>query len=345
MVIAPEQPTLMERFPRLFHLPYLIACTLIVVFVFGDPIHIVITYLTTGDVAVALEGVDYVPADTVLTVALVYVLHLSHYLRRKILETEKSLSALLPNGEEDFHKLFGRVSAIKPQLAIFVPVFALGAPIIYELADKWPPTLPGFLAELTIRTAVYSLAAASALWIFFYSLWGIHRMGSISMNLRSYYDDPTLGLRPVGSLALSLAMAYFIWMGLLTLFFFLLTPVTQTPQAALLYGTMGFFTLLGLTMYFVPLRSVHLQMLQQKKIEKEKLNQKMAERFRDVKGTSDVGQALVLDLMERKVSQIAVWPFDTAILVRLGPWSSYPLRGLDCQDNRSSLQYLGERRS
>ena len=43
-------------------------------------------------------------------------------MRRRLLKSEAELSNLLPGGEEEFHRLFGRVAAIKSQLGAWAVV-------------------------------------------------------------------------------------------------------------------------------------------------------------------------------------------------------------------------------
>ena len=134
-------------------------------------------------------------------------------MRAKLLEAEPSLSSLLPNTETDFHRLFGAVSSTKLQLIVMALFFP--AVLVSNLE-----TVDGFdnyylvLLEGIAGAVVLTLGFGSAGCVYFVSLWGIHRMGSAKMELRPYFEDLSLGLRPVGALTFSLAKAYFAIAGL-----------------------------------------------------------------------------------------------------------------------------------
>ena len=78
--------------------------------------------------------------------------------------------------------------------------------------------------------------------------------------------------------------------------------------------------MIGLALFFLPLRRLHQRMVGQKLDEKDRLRPKLASLFEDrsVRNDSgDLGHMFRLDMMDRKVSSMAVWPFDVGILGRL----------------------------
>jgi hypothetical protein len=139
-------------------------------------------------------------------------------------------------------------------------------------------------------------------------------MGAVSLNLPPYFTDALLGLRPIGSLALYLAAAYFAAMSLGAL----TTIAFPTP----LYGyvALGVMILLGLMFFFLPLIRLHRRMLLQKKLERSKIAEKMAGIFREDNESNEQAEMVRMfrfDMMERRISSIASWPFDIQILGRL----------------------------
>src|SRR5439155_1467128 len=77
-----------------------------------------------------------------------------------------------------------------------------------------------------VSLAVISLALSSVVWTYWSLSKGMLRFSSAPLELRPYYEDPFLGLRPIGSLALSLATVYF---GFIALFMLSLLTSSSTP--------------------------------------------------------------------------------------------------------------------
>jgi hypothetical protein len=78
--------------------------------------------------------------------------------------------------------------------------------------------------------------------------------------------------------------------------------------------------LLGLLLFFLPMKALHERMTHEKGGARERMTQKLAPWFGEVPAgdpPGDFGTLLRLDLMDRKVSAMAVWPFDLRILGRL----------------------------
>lgn len=228
------------------------------------------------------------------------------------MEAELSLSSLLPNTETDFHRLFGSVSSTKPQLlamALFFPAVLVANLETIGTVTNSPPVL----LSTIVGAVVLTLGFGSATWAYFVSLWGIHRMGSTRMELRPYFEDLSLGLRPVGALAFSLAKAYFAIAGLG------LVGVVVTTFSLSAYALVLAVIILGVILFFLPLFRLHQRMLQQKMIEKDKLGNEVARVFRASSETDSPGELtrlFKLDMMERKVSSMPVWPFNMQILGR-----------------------------
>jgi len=101
------------------------------------------------------------------------------------------------------------------------------------------------------------------------------------------------------------------------------TGSPSTPELADILGVGGFLSglvLLGLVLFFLPLRRLHQRMLHQKQQEVARLRPKLAPVFEDGAGSHaphDVGHLFRVDMMDRKVSAMAVWPYDVGILGRL----------------------------
>ena len=328
---GPGSLTLAERFILAFHLPYALGCILVGFALFGILNTVLSKYVETADLrpAVALALSPQSLAESAL---FAYSFYAPRYMRTKLVEAAHSLPALMPEKDEGFRKTFRGISAVRPQvaawivflaallLALNVPV-AFGGPSPFRFNTDSPFSLLEFLATIVdvVSLAVISLALSSVVWTYWSLSKGMVRFSSAPLELRPYYEDSFLGLRPVGSLALSLATVYF---GFIALFVLSLLTSSSTPQIGDIVGVGGFLfglILLGLFLFFLPLTKLHDRMIAEKKIARAALNPKLRMLFHESPNPSsaDVAQVLRLDWMDRKVAGMARWPYDIGILGRL----------------------------
>ena len=323
-VPAPEYPTLVERFIGLFHLPYLVGCVFVAFLVAFVGLSLAPIYLRTLDFGKAVaEWLPQTPAAAasyiISYIITLWLFYAPHYMRKKMLQAEAPISALLPNGEEDFHKHFGRVSALKPQLIIWISFLISMFTFIVLVFGFVPPLIE--LVLFIFSASIIVLGFASLVWTYFSSLWGIHRIGDASLNLRPHYKDRLLGLKPAGSLALSLVMAYFAFVGL-----FFMTGIVGSPEPLdpVAYALFSALVIPGLLMFILPLRTLHQRMLKQKKLERDRLEQRLDQIYQntsEINTPSDLSQLFfslsISDTMKKEISVIASWPVDVQILGRL----------------------------
>ncbi len=333
---GPEQATLAERFVGLAGLPYGWGCLLYGFILFG---FLLFTLIYSTDPFPLIEDFAHALAPNHLATYLLgaYLLYSPRYMRLKTLETEPSISPLLENGEPSFHKLFGRISSLRPQLlawlvstvGLLVSLVLLpnpfgGAPLYFALPSSTPLLDLVEFVTSSLAFAFYGLGLSSSAWAYYSLLRGIHLSGSQPLKLRPYYSDRFLGLRPVGSLALSLALAYFGMVGLLIVIL-AVGPSTSIADVIGVYGLLGALTVLGLVMFFLPLRRLHIRMLEQKTLETRRLAERFEPLFKEASPdnpTGDRAQSMILDslrleIVDRKVSSMATWPFDFRVLGKL----------------------------
>ncbi len=280
-------------------------------------------------------GVSGLSGNNRNSLFIAYLFYTPRYMRNRLLKSEAQLTGLLPGGEEDFHKLFGRVSALKPQLATWalfsIALFAeinivpllLPAPATAQ-STSVPVTVLGneiFTVANLLLFFVATLVLSSTAWVYYCVLKGIHRMGNAALNFSPFYRDSFLGLKPVGSLALSLAAAYFGFEA-----FLIAAGFASTPTLADLFTVGGLLiglVAMGVLAFFLPLRKLHGRMAQEKASERVKLSERFALILDQNRGMTEQStdekalEVLKLDLMDRKVSSIATWPFDFQILGKL----------------------------
>ena len=323
---TPEQPTLTERLILLFPLPFVVGC-IVFGFVLVEIVPtFVAEYTETASVIASLEYAFNLQ-NLLNSPFIPYLFYATHYMRLRLLKSENTLSRLLPGGEEEFHRLFGRVSAVKPQLAtwgavsivLLVEVNVL--PILLPSVSNQPsgPKTPlgqtAFEITSFANFLITTLVVSSLAWVYYSTLKGIHRMGSAALNFPRFYRDPFLGLKPVGSLALALATAYFGLEGL-----FIVTGFASPPTAVDLIvvgGVLLGLVIIGILAFFLPLRKLHACMSKQKALERANLSDRFARIVDAEQVEQDAPEVLTVDLLDRKVSQIATWPFDFSILGKL----------------------------
>ena len=331
-VPGPESPTLAERLILAFRLPYALGCVVVGLVLFGVFDVWLTTYAASGDPSRAASAT--LDLGSVLTAVLVaYAFYAPRHMRAKLVQAGDSLSSLLPDGHDGYRKVFAGVAAVRPQLMVWLLFFvtllvALSAP---ALLGTGPSSIglnggPGTPLELVagvydlVSYAVATLGLSSVVWTYWSISRGIHRLGAVPLVLRPYFEDAFLGLKPVGSLALSLASAYFAF---IALFLLILAAAPSAPTPGDIVGVGGFLSgliALGLLLFFVPLRRLHHRMVREKALEAGRLKEKLAPVFQEPAPASvakDIGHLFHLDMMDRKVASMALWPFDLRILGKL----------------------------
>jgi hypothetical protein len=207
----------------------------------------------------------------------------------------------------------------------------LATAIIGLLAPTFLPTFPG-LAYDTLSGLFLSVTVWLALgvvwsilgqfvWVYFSAIRGLHQLGKQPLRLKPFHEDPMLGVRPIGVLSLTLALAYLTPLGLFTLGI-ILVGAALSAATPLVSGLAS----LGVVLFFLPLNSTHQQMLQAKQRAQTELRTQFSELWR---GSSNPGgeassgalsrveRLLMLEIAKREAAALPTWPFDTRILGRL----------------------------
>src|SRR5207244_5959190 len=125
---------------------------------------------------------------------------------------EPELALIARNGERTLHKIFrGIHSVLGPSLMGGAIILVLIVTNLAIPAVSLGNSSTGFFAELLNFAAniVIAFELGSFLWVYLTSLRGLHQLGREGLRLMPSREDPTLGLRRLGSISLSLAFAYF----------------------------------------------------------------------------------------------------------------------------------------
>ena len=168
----------------------------------------------------------------------------------------------------------------------------------------------------------------SFVWCYVRVLFGLARMCALPLDLLPSYQDPWLGTRPLGSLALSLSAVYSVGLALG------LSLVISAPAATVVVPVIVALFLLGTLLFFLPLRSVHRQMAEEKASEEAWVREQLASlvavsRRQGQPAPQDpiaaLQGAVTIGLVERHVAAIRTWPIDASIAVRLTTTIVVPL--------------------
>ena len=240
------EPTLVERFVSRLPLPYWIA-SLVLTIVFGPPGFLLFHYLDTGSFdyglrayfhgVIALEPWQQVSGLVLWSVFFYVALMMPNYIRARIQAAGSKISILIPQGGEQYHLIFRLGSYHLPAILLTGLIAAyFNRWIITALKDSAGPfewIFYSFNLPLTY------LAIGTAIWSYFGALWGLHRLGSQSLNLKNAYEDSSLGIKPVGLLALFLSYAYFGFLSLIVIIILINPLVIQLAIIVIVLTVLG----------------------------------------------------------------------------------------------------------
>jgi hypothetical protein len=313
---AIESPTLLERFVALIPLPYPWAALIWSLVLPSGLGFDLISYLGTGSAPVS---VDAIPNIVLNLLFIFYAFIMIRYMRKRVVVTETVISARLEGGTEDYHRAFDRMTQTLPVLVmtlVFGTIILVG-----RLSGGGPgglPLNPFLILANVIVVYLGSLAFSTYFWEFAVASWGLHKLGGSSLKLGSFLEDRMMGARPMGSLALSLAVAYFGGLLFAALLFSTINPATLANQWPFIA-----FLLLGVALFILPLNSIHTKM----QAEKRRLLREINARYpalgpntlqpKENATMTDVqaGLARLTDLQEvemldKRISTLPTWPFD-----------------------------------
>jgi len=302
---GPEETTLFERLVEHVRVPYPIACLLLA---------LVPGYASSNFGESTLDWILW-------TILAFYMFYVIRYMRLKVVRAESELLPLCPNGEETFHKAFGRVAQRKSQVLLWLLVGSISILYFFRLFRF----TGGVYLSLTVATiSLFAVAWGTVFWVYFSSIYGLHVLGQEPLNLKDFREDATLGVRPLGYLSLHLAFVYLsvIALGALATSFF---PDLFTTASLLA------FVIIGGALFFLPLRSMHRTMQKQRVREHSSIRSQFRELVASSKdlGSSekslsdlhgllaDLKGLMALEIVERKALAIPTWPFDGVILGQL----------------------------
>lgn len=337
---GPHKATIIERIVGSLRIPYVFGSVLLA-FILGPPGAILITFVFTRDIFEAFNRVvglffgsplpflqGYLGLS-LLFVLFYYLLYMIQFMRQRLVSAETELVSLLPEGEETFDAIFGTVSKSTPPVA-FAILFMLV--IAVQSVPEFPDQFANFCISsintvfLLLAFPFWFIAFCTFVWVYVGSIRGLYELGK-KVKLKSFNEDKMLGVRPVGSLSLSLTYTYFVGLIILGLL-----PTILQPEASFLgyMVVLSICAMVGLVLFLLPQYALHKKMVEAKGVERELLRRELSKVVRaadekdDVESVAEIKDALnrlttvlQVDMTRNELENIPTWPFDTQIISRL----------------------------
>ena len=239
-------------------------------------------------------------------------------LRSLLINKELHLVSLAQGGKNTVNAIFKNVSNPLPQLAIagvFLLIYGSSAPQLMEMGVLIPANAPIYLLRSLFRSIIFG----SFLWIYGSSLWSLYRFGQKPLRLRSYHEDPMLGLRELGSLSFSYSLIYFTGLGIFVAHIFFANLIGYIADINLIFLLL--LPPLGIALFISPLISFHKKMVEAKNLELERLRKEYTKLMDQVTESGDPDlefkRLIVYDSLERKVAAIPTWPYESPLMGKL----------------------------
>ena len=198
----------------------------------------------------------------------------------------------------------GLTALIQPLYIVF------GLPGIFSLEQRVIQSLPYIYWNLFVNTFV---------WVLLYAILAIVRVGRMELTLRPFTEDRSLGLKPLGRLALKASGLYLLFVALIV--------VPNVLSGFLAIPLLLFFTamsLLALAIFFLPLLPLRAKLSEAKAKLVARIGPRYTRVFERIDreeggpvSQSDVNELTALEKIRRDVQEIYAWPFDTGVVVRL----------------------------
>jgi hypothetical protein len=234
----------------------------------------------------------------------------------RLVDAHSELSALAPERQATFQKAFGRVTKPIPVVVLSLLFFALTAPYVFQ--SPLVGQFPIFTIWELFGSWLAVLIFAAFLWVYISSLWGLYKFGTSDLKLKDYHEDQHLGVRPIGSMSISLFYAFSIVAVMLGVGIILSSDPLTTVYI------LGFF-LIGGVMFFLPLTSIHRQMAKEKRNQQRIIGARFAELADSQRGSAPdtssdkldrLSDILLLQVTRSDAAAIPTWPYDLGILER-----------------------------
>jgi hypothetical protein len=277
-------------------------------------------------------GVIVEPGDVVFWILLVglvaYDLVAMRWMRARTARTLSDIRDLAPGVANDGRDLFAAARDWRPG-AIAATLYVLFHLVEDLHGGHVVPAegIPFYVADVVAYFLRWFILA-SFLWMYAASLFGLERVCRQRLRLVTHLDDPFLGTRPLGRLSLAFAVAFYLGIAIIGLW------LAATGQDLVNMAVFISVSTVGFLLFFLPLYSVHLQMVAAKNVELARSIARFRRIFDDAQrddaephqiDLADVHAAIGWGFVDARVRAIHTWPFDTAIVVRLVGMFALPM--------------------
>src|SRR5213594_4006986 len=338
-----DRPTVVERAIATIPLPYLVTCTVLALLTTGPGYFLAHLIESGGDwnhtVGAVFGSAFELPLWRSIPLIIlsigfdVYLLWLVRHSRLHIARYAKEIAPLLADGEAGVHGMFGHVYWRLPVIGL-----AAAFGLFFVLLLEPIPSDFGFLPFVD----------AQVIWNYAATVWGVHRIGREALRLRPLYEDPMLGLRPLGSLSLG---ATFYFFGALAI---IIGEVTLSPDPVrpAYLAFLIVLVLFGAGLLFLPLVSIHRLMVAEKRRASVTASSRAGDVYAPLTArspTSEPSLHEVRDLLlrthgillhreeERRIQTLPTWPFETRAMTRI---AAITLTGVVAVVGRAAVDYF-----
>ncbi len=310
-------------------LSFVTSCALIALLL-GLPGRLLASYLDTLDLGKAFTFavnntgfVSFLPGSEPLAFSVVkavffnvflfMALYTVRYYRSRVQSAEPEVSLLSPAGEEGFHEAFGGLSS-----PIGTSLVALGLAVVYVVPRALSSAGTFTLAFALTSDTLSALIIGTGFWEYLYGQWGLRKFGMTEITMKPYYEDRMFGLRPLGSLSVSMGVAFFLLAGIAL-------AGSSVAGDPLNMGVLVFLLAVGVAGLYLPLNGIHHKMAMQKRVELMALQRQVGDvlgKGEFEKGDAEsqlrgIGRLLRVHVARDEISSIPTWPFDTRAVERL----------------------------
>jgi hypothetical protein len=177
---------------------------------------------------------------------------------------------------------------------------------------------PLSLALLVVSFPFIYLVYGTFIWTYVSSIKSLYDISRQPLRLAEFYEDDHLGMKSLGSLSLSLALVYFLGLGLIFFSFLSVPPPLELAVIIMI--------LAGIILFFLPLITIHQKMVEKKRDEREKLKSHYTHLLKFIEEPLRTGDAsevkhlrymMAVDIIDRQIKAIPEWPIDARSWRRL----------------------------
>ncbi len=336
------RPSLIERVINVLPGPYIMKCVLFSSLI-GVPALLLFRFFDTLDVQKALELFGPLQWQNIMTfsfanfVLLFYAAYGIRYMRARIAAMVPQVEPLMPKDGKTVQDIFHPVCSLTP--AVVLSILLAVVSLLSFPTQGQHAAGPISFGLLVVSFPFMYLVYGTFIWTYVSSIKCLHDLTRQPLILSEFYEDEHLGMKSLGSLSLALALVYFLGLGLIFFSFLSVPPPLEIAVIIMI--------LAGVTLFFLPLFSIHRKMLEKKREGREKLGSHVTNLLKFVEepiragGTTEMKHLrymMAVDIIERHIESIPEWPIDAGSWTKL---SAIILTVIISIMTRISLMVLG----